>query len=99
MPGVRCSLVIAAAVLLASGAAGASLDEATQRLSREILRQLIEINTTDSVGSTTVAADAMRQRLLDAGFAASDLVVLGPNDRKGNLVARLKGEGAAGANE
>ena len=46
------------------------------------------------MGSTTVAADAMAKRLLDAGFPASDVTVLGPNDRKGNLVARLRGSGA-----
>src|ERR1700685_230024 len=57
-------------------------------------KQLVEINTTDSVGSTTVAADAMAKRLLDAGFPASDVQVLGPNDRKGNLVARIHGTGA-----
>ena len=72
----------------------AQLDPQTKQLSRDIFQQLIEINTTDSVGSTTVAANAMAQRLLDAGFAKEDVVVLGPNDRKGNLVARLHGTGA-----
>jgi acetylornithine deacetylase/succinyl-diaminopimelate desuccinylase-like protein len=46
------------------------------------------------VGSTTVAADAMARRLRDAGFPAGDVVVLGPNPRKGNMVARLHGTGA-----
>ena len=36
----------------------------------------------------------MRQRLLDAGFDPADVQVLGPNERKGNLVARLHGSGA-----
>jgi len=62
-------------------------------LSRDIFRELIEINTTDSVGNTTRAADAMAKRLKDAGFPATDLQVLGPNERKGNLVARLHGTG------
>ncbi len=39
----------------------------------DIFKQLIEINTTDSIGSTTVAAQAMAQRLLEAGFPAADL--------------------------
>jgi acetylornithine deacetylase/succinyl-diaminopimelate desuccinylase-like protein len=73
----------------------AQLDPATKQLSHDIFQQLIEINTTDSVGSTTVAANAMAQRLLDAGFAKEDVVVLGPNDRKGNLVARIHGTGSA----
>jgi len=74
----------------------AQLDEPTRRLARDIFQQLIEINTTDSVGSTTAAAQAMAKRLLDAGFPPQDAQVLGPNDRKGNLVARLRGSGAAG---
>jgi acetylornithine deacetylase/succinyl-diaminopimelate desuccinylase-like protein len=81
------------AIVLAFAAAPllAQTDDATRRLSRDIFKQLIEINTTDSVGSTTVAANAMAERLRQAGFAASDVQVFGPNDRKGNLVARLRG--------
>jgi acetylornithine deacetylase/succinyl-diaminopimelate desuccinylase-like protein len=80
---------------LSSPLRAAQPDAATRRLARDIFQQLIEINTTDSVGSTTAAAQAMAKRLLDAGFAPADVVVLGPNDRKGNLVVRL--HGAAGA--
>jgi acetylornithine deacetylase/succinyl-diaminopimelate desuccinylase-like protein len=68
-----------------------ALDANSRQLAHDIFKQLIEINTTDSVGSTTVAAEAMRKRLLDAGFPAADVVVLGPNDRKGNMVARYRG--------
>ncbi|HEX4582638.1 MAG TPA: M20/M25/M40 family metallo-hydrolase [Acidobacteriaceae bacterium] len=57
----------------------------------DIFRQLIEINTTDSVGSVTAAARAMQQRFLDAGFPAADVQLLGPNDRKQNLVVRYHG--------
>jgi acetylornithine deacetylase/succinyl-diaminopimelate desuccinylase-like protein len=64
------------------------------KLGRDIFKELIEINTTDSTGNTTTAANAMAARLRDAGFAATDVQVLGPNDRKGNLVARLRGTGA-----
>jgi acetylornithine deacetylase/succinyl-diaminopimelate desuccinylase-like protein len=72
----------------------AQIDDATKQLSHDIFKELIEINTTDSVGSTTVAAQAIAKRLLEAGFPASDVQVLGPNGRKGNLVARLHGTGA-----
>ncbi|MFZ3218358.1 MAG: M20/M25/M40 family metallo-hydrolase [Candidatus Acidiferrales bacterium] len=72
----------------------AQLSDATRQLAYDIFKQLIEINTTDSVGSTTVAAEAMAKRLRDAGFPASDVQVLGPNDRKGNMVARIHGTGA-----
>jgi acetylornithine deacetylase/succinyl-diaminopimelate desuccinylase-like protein len=56
-----------------------------------IFRQLIEINTTDSVGSVTAAARAMQQRFLDAGFPTADVQLLGPNDRKQNLVLHYRG--------
>jgi acetylornithine deacetylase/succinyl-diaminopimelate desuccinylase-like protein len=85
---------IAGLLLLCGLFCGAALDDATRQLSRDIFRELIEINTTDSVGSTTRAAEAMAKRLKDAGFPAADVQVLGPNDRKGNMVARLRGAGA-----
>jgi len=94
MPLPRNLPALAGAALFLAIASGAQLDDVTRSLSRDIFRQLIEINTTDSVGSTTLAAEAMRQRLLDAGFEPADAQVLGPNDRKGNLVARLHGGGA-----
>jgi acetylornithine deacetylase/succinyl-diaminopimelate desuccinylase-like protein len=84
--------ILALAALLHSLPA-AALDESTRRLARDIFQQLVEINTTDSAGSTTRAAEAMARRLIDAGFAPEDAKVLGPNDRKGNLVARLRGSG------
>jgi acetylornithine deacetylase/succinyl-diaminopimelate desuccinylase-like protein len=67
-------------------------DAAVHQTAHDIFKQLVEINTTDSIGSTTLAAQAMARRLLDAGFPAADVVVLGPNDRKGNMVARYRGK-------
>jgi acetylornithine deacetylase/succinyl-diaminopimelate desuccinylase-like protein len=71
----------------------AQIDDATRQLSHDIFKQLIEINTTDSVGNVTTAAEAMAKRLRDAGFPENDVQVLGPNDRKKNMVARLHGTG------
>jgi acetylornithine deacetylase/succinyl-diaminopimelate desuccinylase-like protein len=63
-------------------------------LAREIFKQLIEIDTTLSAGSTTAAAQVMQKRFLDAGFAPADAQVLtGKNPKRGNLVARLHGSG------
>jgi acetylornithine deacetylase/succinyl-diaminopimelate desuccinylase-like protein len=70
-----------------------SPDGATRTLALDIFKQLIEINTTDSVGSVTAAAEAMAQRFRDAGFPESDIQLLGPNDRKKNVVVRLHGSG------
>jgi acetylornithine deacetylase/succinyl-diaminopimelate desuccinylase-like protein len=72
----------------------ASLDSADKQLGRDIFQQLIDINTTHSVGSTTLAAQAMAKRLRDAGFPAADVVVLSPDQRHGNMVARYRGTGA-----
>ena len=65
--------------------------EPYQELARELLRELIEINTTHSVGDNTAAAQAMADRLLAAGFPAEDVHVIEGAPRKGNLVARLRG--------
>ena len=67
---------------------------ADQKLAREIFKQLIEINTTDSSGDNTRAAEAMAARFRSAGFPAADVQVLAPVPRKGNLVVRLRGTGA-----
>ncbi len=64
-----------------------------RQLARNIFKELIEVNTTESAGNTTVAAEAMAKRLKDAGVPAADVHVLGPHPRKGNLVARLRGTG------
>ncbi len=71
----------------------AQIDNSTRQLALDMFKQLIEINTTDSVGNVTTAAEAMAQRFHDAGFPESDIHVLGPNDRKKNMVARLHGSG------
>jgi len=71
----------------------AQINDMTRQLSHDIFKQLVEINTTDSVGNVTAASEAMAKRLRDAGFPESDVQVLGPNDRKKNMVARLHGSG------
>lgn len=60
-------------------------------LARDLLRELIEINTTESSGSTAQAAHAMAARLRSAGFPEQDVVVVEHAPRKGNLIARLRG--------
>jgi acetylornithine deacetylase/succinyl-diaminopimelate desuccinylase-like protein len=75
-------------------AAPAQVDDAGHRLAHDIFQQLVEINTTDSVGNVSTASQAIEQRLLDAGFPKEDLFVGGPNDRKENLVVRYRGTGA-----
>ncbi len=80
------------AIWLAMGASLAGADELTpvESLAKSLFQELIEINTTDSVGDNTKAAQAMADRLLAAGFASEDIHVIVPAERKGNLVARLR---------
>jgi acetylornithine deacetylase/succinyl-diaminopimelate desuccinylase-like protein len=81
-------------IILAAGLVSAQSGPNDQR-AREIFKELIEINTTDTpAGNVTRAAEAVAARLKAAGFPSSDVRVLGPDPRKGNLVARLRGAGA-----
>jgi len=66
-----------------------------QRLAREVYKELVEINTVDSVGSVTKAAQAMEKRFLAAGFPAKDVHLIIPPGKptKGNLVVRYRGRG------
>ena len=65
-----------------------------QQLAHDIYKELIEINTADSVGNTTTAANAVAKRFLDAGFPASDIFQGGGRPDKGNVVIRYHGKGA-----
>jgi len=67
--------------------------QADPKLTRDIFKELIEINTTHSSGNTTKAAEAMAVRLRAAGFSDKDLFIGGPTEKKGNLVAILHGSG------
>ena len=73
--------------------ADAQLDDSTKQLAHDIFKQLIEINTTDSVGNVSTAADAMAQRFREAGFPDTDIHIGGPNDRKKNVVVHYHGSG------
>src|SRR5690242_15924117 len=66
------------------------------QLARDIFKELIEINTTDTpAGNVTTAAEAMAARFRAGGFPAEDVQVLGPLPNKKNLVVRLHGRGPA----
>ena len=77
-------------------APGAVPPAADRQLGREIFKQLIEINTTHARGSTA-AAEAIRERLLAAGFPAADVTLIAPPEHpsKGNVIVHLRGTGDA----
>lgn len=90
----RIAAVALVAVVAGSSAPLAAQSGPNDALAREIYKELIEINTTDTpAGNVTKAAEAVAARLKAAGFADGDVQILGPDPRKGNLVARLRGNG------
>ena len=92
-----CALLVFTACLGLSAPAQSSLpttSPADRALAREIFKQLIEINTTDTpLGNVTTATAAMQKRFLDAGFAPEDVHLLGPDAHKMNLVVRYRAAG------
>src|SRR5690349_318081 len=86
--------IAALAALAASWSAHSQTLTPAQQLTHDIYRELVEINTVTATGDTARAAQAMADRLLAAHFPASDVHVFRPAERKGNLVARLRGTGA-----
>jgi acetylornithine deacetylase/succinyl-diaminopimelate desuccinylase-like protein len=90
---IRLSLIVTMFVCLSLGVLSAQ-SGAHETRAKEIFKQLVEINTTHSVGDTTKAAEAMAARFKAAGFTDADVRVLGPSPKKGNLVVRYRGTGA-----
>ena len=88
-----CAVLLASALMTFTVQAQPQTNAETNREARAIFQQLVEINTTDSVGNVSAAAEAMAKRFLDAGFPAKDVLLAGPNERKKNLVVRLRGTG------
>ncbi|MES2176922.1 MAG: M20/M25/M40 family metallo-hydrolase [Gemmatimonadota bacterium] len=77
----------------------AAQSSAHEQLACSIYKELIEINTVDSVGSVTKAAQAMAARFKAAGFPDNDVQLLIPPGKpnKGNLIVRYHGRGGANA--
>lgn len=68
-----------------------------QQAARAIYKEMVEVNTVDSVGSVTKLAELLAKRFRDAGFPASDIAIVGPANApaKQNLVVRYHGKNKA----
>jgi acetylornithine deacetylase/succinyl-diaminopimelate desuccinylase-like protein len=86
------SLVVVAVAFACSRTSAEPPVEPSQ-LAHDIFKELVEIDTTESVGDTAKAAHAAAARLIAAGFPASDVTVFEPAPKRGNLIARLHGTG------
>ncbi len=89
---MRVALCFAAALL---GSPQTLLAQSSDQraLERDILKQLIEINTSDSARQTGLAAKAMADRLVEAGFPREDIKLIETTPGITNLVARYRGRG------
>ena len=86
---------LATAAAAAQSAPLPTASPADRAEARDIFKQLIEINTTDTPkGSVTAATKAMQKRFLDAGFSPDDVHLLGPDANKQNLVVRIRAAAA-----
>ncbi len=88
---------LTSAVVAIAFSSGASIANAQnlnpeQKQLRVIYQELVEINTTNSVGSCTAASKAMAKHLKKAGYSDAEMHIVVPPDapKKGNLIARLK---------
>lgn len=101
---IRCLAAVALSLVSIGAAQAADITASRQTAAskqaragetqfRELYKELVEINTTLSVGSCTQAAEAIKARLSAAGFPDRDLHLIVPPERKqdGNLIAILPG--------
>jgi acetylornithine deacetylase/succinyl-diaminopimelate desuccinylase-like protein len=94
LSGLGLAWSVSASLALAQAPPGPVPPSADAAEARAILKDLVETNTTHAHGSTA-AAQAIRARLLAAGFPRADALFLAPDDKpaKGNLVVRYPGQG------
>jgi acetylornithine deacetylase/succinyl-diaminopimelate desuccinylase-like protein len=85
--------LLAAGVFAQTGKPPVAASDAAQRvMARELLQQLVEINTTQANGCTN-AAEVIAARLRSGGFSASDVLLGGTQPDRQNVIARLRGRG------
>ena len=93
--GVWRAIMLAVVAIPCARASAQSAGAAADReQARAIFKELIEINTTPSVGNTRLAAEAMAARLRSAGYPDKDIAIVGPPGNRQNLIVRLHGAGA-----
>ena len=88
---------IAACTILLAAAAQAqnkSLPpERERQLARDIYKEMVEVKSGFTTGTTTPIAEAVARRLKAAGFPDADVFVGGASPTKANVVVRYRGSG------
>jgi acetylornithine deacetylase/succinyl-diaminopimelate desuccinylase-like protein len=88
-----CCVITCVPSLSAQTPAGAGRDY--RSLARDIFKELVEINSSESGMGSTPAAEVVARRMRAAGFPEGDVQVIGPAPKKKNVVVRLRGAGRA----
>ena len=88
---------IAACTILWAAAAQAQTKslppERERQLARDIYKEMVEVKSGFTTGSTTPIAEGVARRLKAAGFPEADIFVGGASPTKANLVVRYRGTG------
>jgi acetylornithine deacetylase/succinyl-diaminopimelate desuccinylase-like protein len=93
---LRTALVLSLLALLRPAQAiGAPqpLSPALQQVAHDVLRDIVNINTSVEGTGTTAAARAIVERLEAAGFGDGDIHLVGPVPKNQNLIVRYRGTG------
>src|ERR1017187_3161648 len=88
-------LIPFAALLVVGPVAAQAPSEAAQREAREILTEMVSLNTSLQRGDVTPLAEKLAARFRKAGVPAADVQVIGPEAKNKNLVVRVRGKGSA----
>jgi acetylornithine deacetylase/succinyl-diaminopimelate desuccinylase-like protein len=79
-------------LLVAAPAAAQAPNEAAQREARDILAEMVSMNTSLQHGDVTPLAEKLAARFRKAGIPSADIEVVGPEAKNKNLVVRLRGK-------
>lgn len=84
----------AAATLLAAAAFAQPPLSPERQLAHDILKELVETNSTSDVVGTEQIAKTVVARLRAGGFSEADAQIMGPDPKHSNVVIRLRGRQA-----
>jgi acetylornithine deacetylase/succinyl-diaminopimelate desuccinylase-like protein len=85
-------LPIVIMLLVAAPAGAQAPNEVAQREAREILTEMVTMNTSLQRGDVTPLVEKLAARFRKAGVPAADIQVVGPEAKNKNLVVRLRGK-------
>ena len=92
---MRRMFPLALSLALAGALPAQAPTDAAQREARDILSEMISINTSARRGGTTVLAQKLAARFRTAGVPDADIHLLGAEAKDQNLVVRIRGKGTA----